>query len=745
MRLKLITEIENERQKILIIDRKQSDLGQLLNKELSKYDSDIYYVSHESKEIIDVSYIFLINETPKREFIEKNKNRKIIYIYVGVKKTSDNLAHWIYKNQVKHVKVINISGAPTEDNLEKILWFSFSKSREVYLNLQFIENKKTKTAQKFSLSSFLTLRKIWILLAIFIAIYYLLIFPFIAVSSILIYKSLNELKKEKIDASRKLLSYAQISNSISKNIYTVSRPGYLFLSLALWPDDLIAVNERAVSALDESMKIYVHADQTMRLIFKKTKSRDEKKEVIIRFGEIATGVKKLEGDVTILREKIPNSPELSSSIEFIKKVKKLLPYFPEIFAEGTEQKYLLLFANNMEIRPGGGFIGSYGVLVMKDLTLDKIEVYDVYDADGRLTEHIEPPAAIRKYLNQPNWFLRDSAFSSDFYENYTQAKLFLEKEMNLFGFAGGAMITTTAIQNSLSAFDDIYLPDQGETVNQENFYLKAQTHSEQNFFPGSIQKKSFLGSLARQMIINMDSASLVKLIEGFKTSLDEKQAVLAFENSNIQNVMDSLYWSGKNILPKCTTSSSCLNDFIFPYDANLGVNKANFYVTRTLNQQIRIDSNGKVHNSFVINLRNDSPSSIFPGGPYKNYFQILLSKNSTIKAITKNGVLIEDFEEKQDIYKSLGFFVEVPAQNTVEIKLDYQLEPRLERGKQIYQLIFQKQIGSKNSDLNLEIVLPSNIHLVNQNFRPLVKDNRILYNTSLSQDKIFIIELAREQ
>lgn len=743
MRPQLITEIENKKQRILIIDRRKSNLGNLIKNKLSKYDSDIYYATTEPREIIDFSYIFLINGTPGREFIQKNKNRKIVYIFVDNKKVADNLSNWVNKHETKNVKVLNIiSDNISDDELEKILWFSFSKSHEVYLNLQYIENKKVKVNRELSPSSFFTKKKIIVLLSAFITVYYLLIFPFMALSSYLIYKSLNELENERIITSQKLLSYAQISNSISKNIYKVSRPGYLFLSLALWPDDLITINDKAAEALDKSLKIYGHADQLMHLILKKTKSQEEKNEVIVRFGVISDKLKGLQEDLAVLNDKVHKS-KISSSLETVKKVRKLLPYFPQIFAQNTERKYLLLFANNMEIRPGGGFIGSYGILTMKDLALDKIDVFDVYDADGRLTEHIEPPSAIREYLNQPNWFLRDSAFSPDFYENYGQAKLFLEKEMGLSDFSGGAIVTTTAIQNSLLAFGNIYLPDQDEVVNKENFYLKTQVHSEQNFFPGSIAKKSFLASLARQMIINMDSASLVKLIEGIKISLDEKQTAFAFEDIDIQNIMDSLYWSGRTIMPQCPSASSCVNDFIFPYDANLGVNKANFYVTRSLTHRVQIDSIGTIHNSFIIDLTNDSPSNNFPGGPYKNYFQILLPKKSIIKAVTKNGILVEGFDEKESIYKSLGFLVEIAPQKTAEIKIDYQLEQKIEKGKQIYQLVFQKQIGSKNSDINLEIVLPSNIHLVNQNFRPLVKDNRILYNTSLSQDKIFILELSR--
>ena len=49
-----------------------------------------------------------------------------------------------------------------------------------------------------------------------------------------------------------------------------------------------------------------------------------------------------------------------------------------------------------------------------------------------------------------------------------------------------------------------------------------------------------------------------------------------------------------------------------------------------------------------------------------------------------------------------------------------------------------------NSDFVLEFKPANNIQIVNQNFSPVVKDREIIYNTSLSTDKIFLIELVKQ-
>ena len=382
---------------------------------------------------------------------------------------------------------------------------------------------------------------------------------------------------------------------------------------------------------------------------------------------------------------------------------------------------------------------------MKDLTFEGIQIYDVYDADGQLTAHINPPDPIRDYLAQPHWFLRDSAFSPDFYENYFQAKFFLEKEKQLSDFSGGALITTTAIKHILYAFGNLYLPDFNEKVNADNFYLKTQLYAEKNFFPGSTQKKSFLSALTRQILAVLDSIPELELIKQLYKSAEEKQLIFYVEDTDLQKVIDSYYWAGRIIEPRCPPKiDNCYTDFLFPYDANLGVNKANFFMNRAMQVKIDIDSDGIVHSYLNIVFKNESLQDIFPGGSYRNYFQVLVPRDSLIKKIMVDGRQLDRYDQEMGQFKKIGFLFEVPIQSRREVSIEYQSIKKFLPGKSVYQFLLQKQIGSINNDINLEITLSPNIFLVNQNFSALVKNNLIIYNTELSADKFFFIELLKE-
>jgi len=252
-----------------------------------------------------------------------------------------------------------------------------------------------------------------------------------------------------------------------------------------------------------------------------------------------------------------------------------------------------------------------------------------------------------------------------------------------------------------------------------------------------------------QIIINLENASAKKLLIGFKKSFDEKQIVAYFDNPKLQEVLETFFWSGRVIEPKCSKNvKNCIVDFVMLIDANLGVNKANFYINRLITLKTDFDVKGKINHILSVVFKNESTAGVFPGGVYKNYFQVYFPLNSTIKNITNNGTLVDPetitVEEKNGIFRVVGFLVTVDPKSSNEIKINYELNKEFEKGQGIYQLIVQKQIGSANNDFVMETNLAKNYYLQNQNYIPLVKDNQILYNTYLSTDKIFVTELIRE-
>jgi hypothetical protein len=188
-------------------------------------------------------------------------------------------------------------------------------------------------------------------------------------------------------------------------------------------------------------------------------------------------------------------------------------------------------------------------------------------------------------------------------------------------------------------------------------------------------------------------------------------------------------------------SFACVADYIFPLQSNTGDKPVNHFIEKSMSQRVFIDAAGKISNAFTMKIHNTSLAEIFPGGSYNTFAQFILPATAEIKQVSVNGTAVEHPQISSATYRIIGFPFELPAQATKEIKVEYGLKDTLPKTKSIYQLIFQKQIGSPNSDISLEIILPKNAAVSNKNFSPVVKNGRISYNTVLNADKLFVLEI----
>lgn len=747
-------EIGGVRQKYLIVDPIGTPYTLEIKKILSVYDVDMYVAPVAPPSIKKFDICFFINVSDKTiDFYSANNESKIAFIFTNNKR-AESVASVLKNKNIINCRVISAGrGLPEGIDIEKIIWFVSTPSNEWLLNIYKyhdpVDLQRNKKKIKKKPVSKLLLGICFILLILIVHAAFII--PLLR-SSYYEYQSFKALQSGDSILAMQYVPKIESSLSAGTNLYSIARPSLLFFGLAELPDNIFQLNESGLRTIKIAAPLIDESKSFTSLLLKESADELDLEIVKRQQTSITSKVEHLYNELLLLNEKLP---EWNSDLKKVKSeindlagtldiAHKLLPHIDELLAADGSKKYLLLFANNMELRPGGGFIGSFGILNVERFKIKSVTIYDVYDADGQLDAHIPPPNAIRDYLHQPHWFLRDSAFSPDFRENYFAAVKFLDREMGFTNFDGGILVTTTAIQSILEGAGPIYVAEYRETINKDNFYLKAQLFAEKDFFPGSIQKKSFLSAVADSLMIHLEDYPSIGALRGIVNALNEKQIVLNFEDESVQSTVDSLYWTGRVIMPVCTVSDvPCAVDYLFPYDANLGVNKANFFVTQSTSFHVVFDKNGDINNRLKIIIKNNSPNDVFPGGIYKNYFQVMLPSAAEIKEITNNTIKVASYDETLEQYKKIGFYIEIPHSSVAEVVVNYTLRNTLHEGKSVYQLVLQKQIGSPDYDFELSVKLPNSIYLLNKNFSALVKDNAILYNTSIKADKIFLIEIMR--
>ncbi len=243
---------------------------------------------------------------------------------------------------------------------------------------------------------------------------------------------------------------------------------------------------------------------------------------------------------------------------------------PEITAVDGKKSYLVLLQNNLELRPAGGFIGSYGKFDFESGRLTGIKVDDIYSLDGQLKDIIEPPAEIKTHLNVNRWYLRDSNYDPDFPTSAKQASFFYKKEGGDL-INGVVALDLTASGKLLNAVGGLDLPEYGETVDGDNLFERAISHAEVGFFPGSQAKKNYLGSLQTQLfnkVFYCSKQNWPASTHAIGSSLEQKHLMVYMEDPRIFSYLASQNWAG--IMPRGGAKvEGETSDFLAVNEANL--------------------------------------------------------------------------------------------------------------------------------------------------------------------------------
>ena len=755
----LITEEQSESLLTLFVRTQETPLLKKLIEKLTQSGTSVNELAQLPQDISPYTYVFVFYDIAfGRSFFKRlhATNKKIVVITYD-KGIYTKLIDHVNTNGYENLKIINVDSEDTHtDNLEKIIWFATTTSKEKGLNLEKIlkqKGKNEKTEKSFSLPHMTKWR--WIFLSIFVVLCMELFFLIpMSIAGFYLYNASISLQKQQIPKAQKFIKMGAPFLTLTEHSYALSRPLLSFFFFTLLPENMIQVEKNGYEFIDTAIVAREDAKTLFTLLLKAQKSPEEvdamtthitkmNKEIAVLFRTSGT----IQDTLTSSNDRIKAIQEQFAQIHsYLETAQIMMRHADTLLAKDGEKNYMMYFYNNMEMRPGGGFIGSFAHVSFDHYSLKDFKIYDVYDADGQLTAHIEPPKAIRQYLGQPHWFLRDSNFSPDFAQNVKTAEYFLDKELQLGKFDGAVGITTTAMTYMLEAFGDVYVPDFEETINKDNFYLKTQAQTENNFFPGSKQKKNYLSSIAKMLFLKIDQTSPLLLIKGLRRAFDEKHIVMFMKDQPFQDDIEKLHWSGQTVYPQCATENDhCIINHVFPVDANLGTNKANYYVSKFMHLLSRFDSNGAVKNELTITFTNKSATTQSPGGKYTNYFQLYLPHDANIESVDVDGVIIEDYDQTQSGYfKIIGTLIEVPPLSAAYINVTYTLNSRAVKGQNTYQVVVQKQIGAFNSDFSFEAYFPKNMIITDQNFKSLAKNNAVGYNSSLTTDKIFVLQFIKE-
>ncbi|MBU1167480.1 DUF4012 domain-containing protein [Patescibacteria group bacterium] len=441
---------------------------------------------------------------------------------------------------------------------------------------------------------------------------------------------------------------------------------------------------------------------------------------------------------SLIQEKLPQIKKIIKEVSAAAKLLPALAGYPE------EQSYFILFENNTELRPAGGFIGTYGVSTIKNAEIVEFTTHDVYSLDKDANINVEPPWQIKKLVNPylTSWNLRDANWSPDFPTAAQKAMWFYDIEGGQKEFDGVVAITPDFIGYLLEITGPSQVPGFPYTFTHENIASQLEFHVERNYVSRGIdfhERKDIISDLAQVLIakiLTLPKEEWPKVFEVVQRAFLEKHLVLYIENEETENFLKEKNWAGD--------VKDVSGDFAMVVDANMASLKTDEFIERGFVYEA--DFSGDTHTAkMAMSYKNTSPGITWKTTRYRNWNRLYTPQGSELLSIEGNEQGSQFYNEPGQTYEvmdelmktAFGTFISIEPSEEKTLTYNYTL-PDSAVSKDEYTLYFQKQIGTIKPKLKVKLKFDRPV----KSFAPAeygekVSDNEIEFNLDLQTDREF--------
>ena len=353
----------------------------------------------------------------------------------------------------------------------------------------------------------------------------------------------------------------------------------------------------------------------------------------------------------------------------------------------SEKTFLVLFQNNLELRPGGGFIGSFGIMKIKNGKLSDLQVHDTGIFDSRVPNSETPPAPLADILGIKSWKMRDSNWSPDFATDAKEAERFYKLGQGQENFDGIISLNSNVLNSFLAIGGPVRIDGYPGEFNDQSGILSLEYQVEKGFEEQGIEKgarKDIMKDLAIVLEAKARNFSLVQQLElarKIEEHLVKKDIQLFFKDQDLQKDIENINWGGR--------VQKSDGDYLMVVDANLNSLKSDFCIKRKIDYNV--DLSGDAPTAILnITYEHTCRAKDWMTTDYRDWLRVYAPAGSSLDEATgQNG----DAQPAEELGKKVfGMKVFVPVGQTKTVTLKYKL-PDLARNNP-YKLLVQKQSGS---------------------------------------------------
>jgi len=428
----------------------------------------------------------------------------------------------------------------------------------------------------------------------------------------------------------------------------------------------------------------------------------------IRYPETFRGI--------VLRSNIIKAKEaISEAHKLVKDGKPILTKTSWLLGNDSPRTYFLMFQNDAELRPTGGFWTAYGIIKVDNGKITPTISDDIYSLDALFNSTIPAPRPIKAYhINVPYLNLRDMNLSPDFptsieeflghYQKITRSSTKIDAII---------AIDTQVLVDLVSVLGRVGVPDYGNfTADPDKrcdgcpqiiYQLQWIAGRPRNYIEPN--RKGFLGPLMNSILSNAMGSEKEKIGPLAQAAIDnihQKHILFYFTDPEIQKAAELANIAGKiQAVPENV-------DYLHLNDANMSAAKTNLFLKQKIKHEI-ITKDGKVNHKLTVTYINPSKASncnlekgdlCLNAPKYRNWFRFYTPLGSTLTKMTGSEVEPVVYEElgKQVFEGFYGNKYPLYAESSLKTSIQYvsPVKPSAD-----YSLLLQKQPGTKAVEYEL--------------------------------------------
>ncbi len=362
-------------------------------------------------------------------------------------------------------------------------------------------------------------------------------------------------------------------------------------------------------------------------------------------------------------------------------------------------RFLLVSQNPDELRATGGYIGSAGVIEIREGSVRLLEYGSSRLYDTPPSFRVTPPAAFARYLGTGYWHLAGANWSPSFPDVARQLAYFYGLSHPDQPVEGVIALDQVGMAGLLAAIGPVDVPEYDVAVSAENLQAVLDQYVHAGDWRDEQGRKQFTAALSAAVMERAFSAprsGLPGMVKALRAALDEQHLLVSVQDPDASVALARRRWDGR-LLPS-------QGDYLLLLDTEVTASKQSQEVTRDADYRVDLAAPGGPRARLVVTYTNHSQPSATPGvrfvPDYKTFLRAYVPDGATLMGSA-------GFNAPATVGTDCGYTVlageaTIHAGTTVQVSFDYVL-PATVVAQQPYELVLQQQPGLPPGHLAIHV------------------------------------------